>query len=108
MTDKRSIGVLSSILARRGRTGKVEPMRPVTPKTRSGIRAIFDVFDNSQNGHVSSVSLGALLSQLGLQYDAAVLKEVMKEFDTDANGTLEFDEFVELVLGPRKVRTGKR
>ncbi|CAF1332782.1 unnamed protein product [Adineta ricciae] len=57
------------------------------------LRDAFDLFDRDHSGSISSTELKQLLLALNFKPSESLLRKVMKEMDTDGNGTIEFSEF---------------
>ena len=67
-------------------------------------RVVFDKYDADGSGAVDGKELKAVFAECGQQLTDDELKELIKEFDTDGNGELEFKEFLammqKLLAGP--------
>ena len=59
---------------------------------------IFYRFDKDKDGSLTELQLGALLRSLGLKPDQQQLESLLERADTNNNGMIEFQEFVNLVL----------
>ncbi|XP_066297460.1 troponin C-like [Branchiostoma lanceolatum] len=57
----------------------------------------FDMFDQKSEGEISVQNLGTILKQIGLNPSRKELEEIMAEADEDGSGTMDFDEFLELM-----------
>ncbi|XP_078696154.1 troponin C-like isoform X2 [Branchiostoma floridae x Branchiostoma belcheri] len=57
----------------------------------------FDMFDQKGEGEISVQNLGTILKQIGLNPSRKELEEIMAEADEDGSGTMDFDEFLELM-----------
>jgi len=64
----------------------------------------FDSFDKDGNGQVTVAELGEVLKTIGMSATEAEIKKLIKEVDTDNNGTVEFEEFCTFV---EKLKSGK-
>lgn len=53
-------------------------------------------FDLDKNGHISSTELGEVMKSVGESIPGYKLREMISEVDRDKNGTIEFDEFVQV------------
>lgn len=60
------------------------------------IREAFDQFDLDRNGHITSKEIGTALKCLGEEIPGYKLRDIVKEVDADNNGTVEFNEFLEI------------
>ena len=53
-------------------------------------------FDADKNGHITAAEIGAVMKALGEVVPGYKIRDMIKEVDIDENGTVEFDEFVEV------------
>jgi calcium-binding protein CML len=86
-----------------------QPPPPVTSSDLSKeqlaeIQDIFSRFDRDQDGAITELELGSLLRSLGLKPNGSQLEALVQRADTNANGYIDFDEFVALI-GPEMVAT---
>ena len=67
-------------------------------------RVVFEKYDADGSGAVDGVELKSVFSECGQELTDEEVKDLMKEFDDDGNGELEFKEFLammaKLVAGP--------
>lgn len=67
-------------------------------------RVVFDKYDADGSGAVDGVELKSVFSECGQELTDEEVKDLMKEFDNDGNGELDFKEFLammsKLVAGP--------
>jgi len=68
------------------------------------IKANFDSFDKDGDGSVDISELGQVLKSIGITASETDIKNLIKEVDLDANGTIEFNEFCAFV---EKLKSGK-
>ncbi|ESO86039.1 hypothetical protein LOTGIDRAFT_77179, partial [Lottia gigantea] len=61
------------------------------------LKQTFDLFDKNQDGKISSEELGCVLRTLGHDYTAIEIDEMIKNADTNENGYVEYDEFLQLM-----------
>ena len=64
----------------------------------------FDLFDADSNGHITAFEIGNVFKALGEHIPAYKIRYMIKEVDLDENGTVEFNEFLEMY---KKIRKGK-
>jgi len=63
-------------------------------------RAAFNVFDKDGSGTISADELRQVMKSLGENLTDEEIDEMIREADKDKNGTIDYDEFVQL-LSPR-------
>jgi len=61
------------------------------------IRKAFERFDGDANGHVDTLELKLALSALGLKVTMEQSQMILSKYDANGNGTLEIEEFSQLV-----------
>ena len=66
------------------------------------LRCAFDLFDNDNDGKIDIAELGKAIQKMGQKLTEDDLKEMIKEVDSDYNGTIEFSEFVQLMESKMK------
>jgi len=63
-------------------------------------RAAFDVFDRDGSGTISADELRQVMKSLGENLTDQEIDEMIREADKDRNGTIDYEEFVQL-LSPK-------
>jgi hypothetical protein len=66
---------------------------------RRELRAAFDAVDVSRDGELDCDELHVLLKSLGQEVSGAELRDTMRQFDTDGNGAVKFEEFSQMMIG---------
>jgi len=61
------------------------------------MRAAFGLFDRDGDGTISVKELGAVLKTMGHQTTEEVVQKMIKVADTDGSGSVEFEEFLEMI-----------
>lgn len=61
-------------------------------------RDAFSLFDKDGNGYLTKEELGHVMHQLGQWARMEELQEMLCEIDTDGDGNVSFEEFVEILL----------
>ncbi|XP_011403658.1 PREDICTED: squidulin-like [Amphimedon queenslandica] len=69
-----------------------------TEAQKAEFRRAFSIFDTNNDGHISSSELAEVMKQLGRNMSQAELDAMLKEVDSDKNGTIEFNEFCVYML----------
>ncbi|KAG0237735.1 hypothetical protein BGW42_000141 [Actinomortierella wolfii] len=65
-------------------------------------RESFDVFDKDDSGSISKSELRSLLRVIGEKTNHAEIADKFKEFDTNNDDQIDFDEFLVLMKGLMK------
>ncbi|KPI95708.1 Troponin C, isoform 2 [Papilio xuthus] len=63
------------------------------------LKEAFRLYDKEGNGYIPTSSLREILAALDDQLTPDQLNEMIAEIDTDASGTVDFDEFMEMMTG---------
>ncbi|KAF8947671.1 translation elongation factor EF1B gamma [Haplosporangium gracile] len=71
----------------------------LTPTQVSDLKESFDTFDRNNDGTISRRELHSLLHTVGHKVNAKGLENMLTEYDADKNGTIDFEEFLNLA-GP--------
>ncbi|CAH1240749.1 troponin C-like isoform X1 [Branchiostoma lanceolatum] len=58
----------------------------------------FDMFDADGGGDISTRELGTIMSRLGMTPSRAELTDIVHEVDADGSGTIDFEEFLEMMV----------
>mmetsp|Transcript_73785 Transcript_73785/g.171120 ORF Transcript_73785/g.171120 Transcript_73785/m.171120 type:complete len:434 (-) Transcript_73785:112-1413(-) len=70
----------------------------------AGFRRMFEMFDTRGNNSISRAELDQLFRHLGLALKKQQLTALMKDFDADASGDIDFEEFCVMMLRLKGVR----
>eukprot|EP00961_Rhodomonas_salina_P258288 3491081-Rhodomonas_salina.2 len=62
------------------------------------IEELFEVFDEDESGDIDIYELSEGLLKLKIALRPKELQDVMRKYDTTSTGTIEFDEFVQMML----------
>jgi len=57
----------------------------------------FSLFDKDGDGTIDADELGTVLRSLGHQPTEEEVEDMIREADTDGNGTIDFQEFIEMM-----------
>lgn len=63
----------------------------------SELKEIFCKFDRDGDGSLTELELGSLLRSLGLKPNHQQLEALLQKADTNSNGLIEFQEFIDLL-----------
>ncbi|GJQ83701.1 hypothetical protein Trydic_g590 [Trypoxylus dichotomus] len=63
------------------------------------LKEAFRLYDKEGNGYIPTSSLREILAALDDQLTTDQLNEMIAEIDTDSSGTVDFDEFMEMMTG---------
>jgi Ca2+-binding EF-hand superfamily protein len=63
---------------------------------REAIKKQFDSFDKDGNGAISPSELALVMKAIGETTSEEEIKKIIAEVDINQNGTIEFNEFVEV------------
>lgn len=69
----------------------------LTEKEIDEYRSVFQIFDKNGDDKISTTELGAVLSKFGQDPSDDKIQEMITEYDTDGNGTIEFKEFLDIM-----------
>ena len=69
----------------------------ITPEQQIEYREAFALFDKNGDGTITVTELGTVMRSLGNNPTDSELQDMINEVDADGNGTLEFDEFCQLM-----------
>ncbi|GEM_PF-1198389 len=69
-----------------------------TAKDIAEYRRQFNLFDDNKNGHIEPDELKKLAKSLDMKLSDEEIMEMVKVCDFDNNGTIEFDEFLQMVF----------
>ena len=61
------------------------------------LRQAFDAFDTDKSGQISTAELKVVLDQCGVAVTAEQCAQLIKMFDANNSGKMEFNEFEKLV-----------
>jgi Ca2+-binding EF-hand superfamily protein len=59
----------------------------------------FELFDTDQSGTIDGTELKFCMQALGFDPSPHEIKDMLQKIDQDGNGTVEFEEFVDLLSG---------
>eukprot|EP00746_Dinoflagellata_sp_MGD_P080391 gnl/MRDRNA2_/MRDRNA2_32096_c0_seq1.p1 gnl/MRDRNA2_/MRDRNA2_32096_c0~~gnl/MRDRNA2_/MRDRNA2_32096_c0_seq1.p1 ORF type:complete len:361 (+),score=77.19 gnl/MRDRNA2_/MRDRNA2_32096_c0_seq1:2-1084(+) len=65
---------------------------------KTALRSIFSYFDKDGNGSINATELGQVMRELGENPTPNEIDAMMKQADADGNGSIEFNEFLPVIL----------
>eukprot|EP01086_Lenisia_limosa_P012781 TRINITY_DN41372_c0_g1_i1.p1 TRINITY_DN41372_c0_g1~~TRINITY_DN41372_c0_g1_i1.p1 ORF type:complete len:617 (-),score=277.55 TRINITY_DN41372_c0_g1_i1:70-1884(-) len=68
-------------------------------------RMTFQEFDADGSGEIDSDELASVMKKLGEKVTPEAMKNMIKEVDTDGNGTVSFTEFIDMIQAIREGKT---
>lgn len=72
---------------------------------RNEIKETFALFDQDKDGKISFKDLKKTLQQLGEDVTDQDVQDMIKEFDTKGNGTINFEEFMQMMAANEDEQT---
>jgi len=63
------------------------------------LKEAFRIYDKEGNGYISTDTLKEILKELDSKLTNDDLENIIEEVDEDGSGTLDFDEFMEMMAG---------
>ena len=69
-----------------------------TEAQKSEFKKAFSKFDKNCDGHISSSELAEVMKGLSVSMTDQQVQDMLKEVDSDNNGSIEFDEFCSYML----------
>jgi len=67
------------------------------PEQIEQFRKYFNMFDKAKKGFIHTSQVGQILRTMGQAFEERDLKQLIKEFDSDGSGEIEFEEFCALI-----------
>ncbi|VDN54162.1 unnamed protein product [Dracunculus medinensis] len=55
------------------------------------------MFDKENKGYIKATQVGQILRTMGQAFEERDLKQLIREFDSDGSGEIEFEEFAAMV-----------
>ncbi|KAJ3279211.1 mitochondrial glycerol-3-phosphate dehydrogenase [Borealophlyctis nickersoniae] len=68
----------------------------------------FEKLDHDRDGHISERDLGRVLEMLGIKMTEREMEGVIKEVDLNCNGSVEFNEFLEVLAAVKEIKSRSR
>ena len=74
-----------------------KPVKKFTDEEISQLKQAFALFDLDCNGFITNDELGTVLRKMGQEPTDEEVAQMIAEIDEDGDGTIDFDEFCELM-----------
>ncbi|XP_065211040.1 troponin C, isoallergen Bla g 6.0101-like isoform X2 [Planococcus citri] len=68
-------------------------------KMRDELREAFRLYDREGDGYITTEVLKEILQELDPNLSYSDLEQIIEEVDADGSGTVDFDEFMEMMMG---------
>jgi len=82
-------------------------MAKFNEKEMAEFHQVFNSFDKDSSGFIDIAELNAVLKELKLFQSEDATKKLISELDKNQNGTIEFSEFLDVVLAIKQGKGGK-
>jgi len=79
----------------------------LTPSQLVEIQTAFKKFDKDGDGHIEPKEIQKIMGGMGLDLSAADVAKLIGSVDDDGSGTVEFDEFVDILANQMIVQDGQ-
>jgi calmodulin len=60
-------------------------------------KRFFDMYDRGKQGFINATQIGKIMADMQQEFDEKQLRKLLRKFDADGSGKLEFEEFCALV-----------
>ncbi|CAK5032119.1 unnamed protein product [Meloidogyne enterolobii] len=74
-----------------------EALEQLTSDQIEQFRKYFNMFDKEGKGFIRATQVGQILRTMGQAFEERDLKQLIREFDSDGSGEIEFEEFAAMV-----------
>jgi calmodulin len=78
---------------------------PSLKHSEAAMRRVFEMFDKDGNGSIDRDELRQVFAELGNYFPESEMQRMMAIADADDSGSLEYEEFINIVLGRKKARS---
>ncbi|VDO07998.1 unnamed protein product [Brugia timori] len=86
-----------SLLLQEVTSDATDILSQLSPEQVEQFRKYFNMFDKENKGFIKATQIGQILRTMGQAFEERDLKQLIKEFDTDGSGEIEFEEFAAMV-----------
>uniref|UniRef100_A0A914VF43 EF-hand domain-containing protein n=1 Tax=Plectus sambesii TaxID=2011161 RepID=A0A914VF43_9BILA len=74
-----------------------DALEQLTAEQIEQFRKYFNMFDKEKKGYIHAAQVGQILRTMGQAFEERDLKKLIKQFDSDGSGEIEFEEFAAMV-----------
>ncbi|CEF60196.1 G protein-coupled receptor, rhodopsin-like family and EF-hand domain and EF-hand domain pair and GPCR, rhodopsin-like, 7TM domain-containing protein [Strongyloides ratti] len=74
-----------------------EALDQLTTEQIEQFKKYFNMFDKENKGYIRATQVGQILRTMGQAFEERDLKQLIKQFDADGSGEIEFEEFAAMV-----------
>uniref|UniRef100_A0A0N4ZC33 G_PROTEIN_RECEP_F1_2 domain-containing protein n=1 Tax=Parastrongyloides trichosuri TaxID=131310 RepID=A0A0N4ZC33_PARTI len=74
-----------------------EALDQLTAEQIEQFKKYFNMFDKENKGYIRATQVGQILRTMGQAFEERDLKQLIKQFDADGSGEIEFEEFAAMV-----------
>ncbi|KAH7693497.1 CRE-TNC-2 protein [Aphelenchoides avenae] len=74
-----------------------EALEQLSSEQIEQFRKYFNMFDKEGKGYIRATQVGQILRTMGQAFEERDLKQLIKQFDSDGSGEIEFEEFAAMV-----------
>jgi len=74
-----------------------EILAEIDPSQMEDYKKFFDQFDKDKKGYVMVIQVGLVMNAMQQDYEEKSMRKIIRKFDADGSGKLEFNEFCALV-----------
>lgn len=99
MTEAEYMQLVAEEQARLAQQQEEDDEEGLTEEQLEQLRQAFDACDADKDGALSKVELETLLMSIGAQLDDDIVEKLMQAADSNADGKIQFEEFVQAVAG---------
>lgn len=71
----------------------------MTAEEKAQLKTVFDLFDADGGGSIDALEMKTVMKALGFNITKQQVEQMIAEIDIDGNGTVDFQEFLELLEG---------
>ena len=75
----------------------MDPIK-ISAEQAESYREAFNIFDKNGDGTISASELGSVMKSIGQKASKKEIKSMIKEVDVNCNGSVEYDEFCQMMV----------